>query len=443
MQKRILAGLVLAAVSGWTTAAHAADFLEYYHEALAHDPVYASARDALTAGREKYPEGRSGLLPNVIATGNISANETTIIQPGFPAFSFGYPAHGFGVQLTQPLFRWANWQQYKQGELQVSLAEAQFAQAQQDLVVRLAQAYFDVLVARDSIEFLRAQKAAISEQLASAQRNFEVGTATITDTKEAQSRYDLAVSQEIAAESDLEVKRSVLQEIIGKPPGDLEGLRPGVKLSPPEPSALTPWVTAAEEHSPQVAQSSAALEIAQRQIEVSRSEHLPTLDVVVSRTYERQPSLSILPPQAGNQGVNSAGIQLSVPLFSGGLASAHVRESVALRDKAESDLETARRQAALNARQAFVGVTSGLAQVKALEAAEISSQSSLDSNKVGYQVGVRINIDVLNAQQQLYSTERDLSKARYDTLLNSLKLKSATGSLQESDVQAINALLTH
>jgi len=435
-------GLSLALTLGLAPQAYAADLLQYYRDALTHDANFEAARYSLMAGREKLPQGLSELLPQITATGSDTYNTTTIVQPPFPIFNLSYPARAFTVQLTQPLFRWANFQEYEQSKLEVARSEAQFVQAQEDLIVRVAQAYFDVLEAQDSITFLTAQEKAIAQQLASAKRNFEVGTASVVDSNEAQSRYDLAVAQEIAARSDLEIKQSALEQIIGQPVGTLAALRPDVQLNTPEPAKLETWVSTSRQQNPSVAQALAALEIAKRQVEVNRAGHYPTVDLIAARQYGRAPT-SILPPELGVTTQNAIGIQVSVPIYSGGMVSSKVREAIALEEKASSDLEVARRSAAQNARQAFVGVTSGLAQVHALEAAERSSQSSLESNQLGYQVGIRINIDVLNAQQQLFSTQRDLARARYDTLLNSLKLKSAAGTLKEDDLQQMNALLQH
>jgi outer membrane protein len=423
-------------------AAQAADLLQYYGEALVHDATFASQRSSLEASREKLPQGLSQLLPQFNVTAVDTYNSTTIVEPPLPTFALTYPSRGFTIQLTQPLFRWDRFQQYEQSKLQVAQAEAQFLQAQQDLILRVAQAYFDVLQAQDNITFLTAQKAAISEQLASAQRNFDLGTSTITDTKEAQSRYDLANAQEIAAQSDLEVKQSALEQIIGRPPQGLAPLRNGITIGNPEPARLDAWIGASETGNPIVIQSEASYQIAQRQIEVNRAGHYPTADLIAARQFSQSPT-SVIPPAIGSTATNSIGVQVSIPIFSGGYTSSKVREAIALQDKAANDLEAAKRTAVQNARQSFVGVTSGLAQIKALEAAEQSSQSSLESNKVGYQVGVRINIDVLNAQQQLFSTQRDLAKARYDTLMSSLKLKGAAGTLSEQDLQVMNALLDH
>ena len=306
-------------------------------------------------------------------------------------------------------------------------------------MVRTVQAYFDVLAAQDVLTVNQAQKTAISEQLAQAKRNFEVGSATIVDTNEAQSRYDLAVASEIAAQNDLETKRTALQQIIGKAPGELAGLRSNVALPPPV-AQIDKWVEASETNNYAVKAQDAGVEAARRNVGINRSGHLPTLDLVASRTIANATGGTTF-NITSEISQNSVGVQLAIPIFSGGLVVSKVREALANYDKSKADLENQRRTAAQNARQFFLAVTSGLAQVRAYEAALISSQSSLDSNKLGYQVGVRINIDVLNAQQQLYQTAQSLAKARYDTIVSGFRLKAAAGSLGEDDLGAVNALL--
>lgn len=423
--------LIASLLAGYflSLPAHALDLLQVYQQALANDPVYASARATLAAGQEKEPQGRSALLPQVIAT---SARSRTDLPSNVNIYNKSY-----GVSLSQPLFNWAYWEQYQQGKLAAAASEAQFAQAHQDLILRVSQAYFDVLAAQDTLASLQAQKTAITEQLASAKRNFEVGTATITDTQEAQARYDLTVAQELAAQNDLEIKRNALQQIIGKPAGELAGLRPGVQISAPTPAQLDQWVESAEQQNYSVIGQKLLLESARHEIGRNRAGHLPTVTLTAGRNYSDR-TISATNPSGFS---NSAQISVNMPIFSGFGTTSRVREAIALEDKARSDLENLRRTAAQGARQAFLGVTSGLAQVKALEAAERSSQSALESNRLGYQVGVRINIDVLNAQQQLYTTRQNLAKARYDTIVNGLRLKSAAGTLKEEDLATVNTLL--
>jgi outer membrane protein len=425
-----------------TGLAHGADLLGVYRDAVAYDAQFAAARAALAAGQEKLPQGRSGLLPTIGLSANSTWNDidTTRRVNGAATTTTQYNSNGWTVQLTQPLFRWQNWVSYNQSELAVAQAEAQFVAARQDLIVRVAQAYFDVLLAQDVLATAKAQKVAIAEQLESAKRNFEVGTATITDTHEAQARFDLTSAQEIAAENDLAVKRQALRSVIGKEPEGLKNLRNGVQLAGPQPADINKWVELAEAGSASVQIYQALSEIAQREVEKQRAGHYPTLDLVA--THGKSGSgFSSTTGSGTDSKSNTIGVQLSIPLFAGGATVSRDREAVALKEKAAADLDNARRTAALNVRQAYLGVSSGLAQVKAYEAAITSSQSAVDSNKLGYEVGVRINIDVLNAQSQLYDTRQKLAKARLDTLGALLKLKAAAGTLGEEDVAAINALL--
>ena len=451
MQKPLIAVLIASAF--FSLNAQAADLIEVYQQALANDATYASARASLAVGKEKTTQGRALLLPTISLDGSVARSDTNSspfneggLAPGPTGELF--PVAGSERKLTvgthtlslqQPLFRWANWQTYQQSKLQQALSEAQFAQAQQDLITRVSQAYFDVLAAQDTLELNRAQKTATTEQLASAKRNFEVGTQTITDTHEAQAAYDLVVAQEFAAINDLENRRSALQAIIGVAPANLATLKTGVVLAAPEPAAIEPWVSSAESQNYGVVSAELALESSKRDIAKNRAGHYPTLDLAANS--RRQNTGGQFNGISGNTTTNSIGIAYSVPLFNGFAVTSRVRESIALEDKARNDLLATRRNAAQGARQAFLGVNSGLAQVRALQAAEVSSTSALESNKLGYQVGVRINIDVLNAQRQLYLTRRDLSRARYDTIMNGLRLKSAAGSLREADLVPVNNLL--
>ena len=440
--KKILPVLLAASVC-LGGAAQAADLLGVYRDAIGYDAQFASAKAALDAGREKLPQGRAGLMPTIGFSASTAWNDFDTTTRSTPAAEFlrKYNSNGWSVSLSQPLFRWQNWAGYKQSELAVAQAELQYSLAKQDLIVRVAQAYFDVLLSQESLASAQAQKTAINEQLASAKRNFEVGTATITDTNEAQARYDLTTAQEIAADNDLQVKRQTLATIVGKEPGALKNLKRGLQIGRPQPDDIFKWVESAEQGGLAVQLSQASLEIASREIDKQRAGHYPTLDLVASRGRSSTTAGTLTAGSGGDSEVTTIGLQFAIPIFAGGATLSRDREAVALREKASADLDNARRSAALSARQAYLGVTSGLAQVRALEQAVVSSQSALDSNKLGYEVGVRINIDVLNAQQQLYSTRRDLAKARLDTLAAQLKLKAAAGMLGQDDVAAVNALL--
>jgi outer membrane protein len=333
-----------------------------------------------------------------------------------------------------------NWIAIGQAEKQVLQAQATLSQAQQDLALRAAQAYFDVLLARDTVALSESQKAAFDQQLAQAKRNFEVGTATIVDTLEAQARYDQTVAKEIADRADLEVKQRLLTVLLGKFPDGLVPLRDPLTLAPPQPDDVEQWVKTAADSSYTVAVARATYEIAQQEVKRQQAGHLPTVDLSGSATRVHDPT-SAQPPISPIGNVGSIGLTLSVPIFQGGLTQSRVREAVALRDRAEQDLENAQRTVAQTVRAGFLVVRSGIAQVRALEQALVSTQSQLDSTILGRDVGVRTSVDVLNAQQQVFQTRRDLQAARYTFLVNTLRLKAAVGGLTEADIEEVNRAL--
>lgn len=433
--------LIAIALAGSALNLHAADLMQVWRDATAYDAQYAAARAARTAGLEKLPQGRAGLLPTIGMAANTTWNdvESTSRSTG-TSIARDYNSNGWSVSLSQPLFRWQNWLGFKQAELAATITEMQFAQAGQDLMLRSAQAYFDVLLAQETLATAQAQKKAFAEQLQFAKRNFEVGTTTITDTHEAQAKYDLALATEIVAENDLAVKQQTLRTLTGKETETLKGLRPGLQIGTPQPAVIDEWVSSAEMANLGVQIAQVNVDVSAREIEKQRAGHYPTVDLVA--THGRNGSgFSSSTGSGVDSKSTTLGLQLTVPLYAGGAVSSKERETAALHDKARADLDNARRQATLGARQAFLGVNAGLAQVRALEAGVTSSQLAVESNKLGYEVGVRINIDVLNAQSQLFDTKQKLAKARLDTLVTQLKLKAAAGTLAEADLAAINVLL--
>jgi outer membrane protein len=436
MRKSIIASVIATAFLSLN--AGASDLLQIYKEALVNDAQFSAARASKLAGQERSVQGRSSLLPSVGLSAGVTKTHSEFDPDVGATTTSNSTGRSMTLSLSQPLFNMATWENYEQSKLAVVSSDLQFAAAQQDLMLRVSQAYFDVLAAQNTLKTLQAQKVAVAEQLASAKRNFEVGTQTITDTHEAQSQYDLITAQELAGQGDLDVKRAALRQIIGKDAGDLAILKDGVQLSAPIPAQLNDWVESAEKQNFSVAASEVSLEVAKREIKKSRAGHLPTIDLSAS-TGRSTGSSATLPP--GVSKPTTIGVSVKIPIFNGFGTDSRVRETIALEDKARNDLETARRSAAQTARQSYIGVVSGLAQIKAFEAAEISSQSALDSTKLGYQVGVRINIDVLNAQQKLSNTRQSLAKARYDSIMSGLRLKAAAGSLKEADLAEVNALL--
>ena len=433
---------IALAFAGSACGVQAADLLQVYRDARSYDAQYAAARASRDAGLEKLPQGRAGLLPTIGMESQTQWNDGDYKSraPGSTKNNDKFNSNYWAVSLTQPLFRWQNWVGYQQAELASTLAEVQFVLAGQDLMVRVTQAYFDVLLAQETLATAQAQKIAIAEQLESAKRNFEVGTATITDTHEAQARFDLAFAQEIGAENDLAVKRQILLTLTGKEPEALKGLKPRVQIGRPQPDEIGQWVTSAESSNLGVQLAQTSFEVASREIEKQRAGHYPTLDLVALRRNDVSNG-SVASNIGSDTNSSYVGLKLAVPLFAGGSVMSKEREAVALKEKARADLENARRTATLGARQSYLGVNAGLAQVKALEAGVASSRLAVESNKLGYEVGVRININVLDAQSQLFDARQKLAKARLDTLIAQLKLKSAAGSLSEDDLAAINALL--
>ncbi len=433
--------VLLAGVFCLTVSANAADLLTVVALAKKNDAQYAEAQAKFEAGKERLIQGRSGVLPTLAITG--SSNDVSRKFTNPESDGIRYQSNQYALTLNQPLFRWQNWLQYEQGGLQVAQSEAEFFQASQDLLLRSAQAYFDVLLAEDTVRSLETQRLAIEQQLAQAKAYFEVGTATITDTHEAQARFDLAEAQLIAAKSDHEVKLAALQISTGEAVGKLADLKDGIPMLIPQPNQLDHWVQQAETRSPSVQAKSAYTEVAKLEASKQQAGHLPTLDLVGSMGKVHDYTFTGGTPAMGMADLNQnmIGVQLNIPLFQGGVVSSRARESAANYLAARANLESTKRLAAQSARQSYLGVINGAAQVKALEAAEKSSRLALEANKLGYEVGVRVNIDVLNAEQQVQNTRRDLAKARFETLMAQLKLKAAVGNLVDEDLNTLNQLL--
>lgn len=426
--------VVLAAAS-LCASAQAQSLVELYNAAKGYDASYQSARAQLDAALAKADQATAGLLPTANLV--VNANQTNQGSSLSNLDGRNYATQTGTLSANQPLYRPANWATYEQGKKQVDAAQAQWQAADQDLIVRLSQAYFDVLAAQDSLAFIRSQKSAVAEQLASAQRNFEVGTATIVDTRDAQARYDLVSAQEIAADNDLRVKSLALDQLVGRSNTAPQPLRSPPALADIEPADINHWVAESEARNPALQQFKAALEVAKLETAKAEAGHKPTLDLVASYTNANNDGTS---SSSTNYQVNQSvlGISFNLPLFAGFATQNRVKETLALEEKARSDLDAAQRSVAQTVRTAFLGVQSGLSQVKAYQAAEASSQSALDANKLGYQVGVKINIDVLNSQSQLFDTKAKLAKARYDVLVGGLKLRQAAGTLTEDNLQSIN-----
>lgn len=438
--------ILIGAVS--VSMLQAADLMNIYQEALTQDAQYQSARAGYQATQEKLVQGRAGFLPTITLAGTRTVQEvdagsifSTTTNTNINPAPVVIQSRGVTISATQPLFRMENIVIYQQSKTEVSRADAQFIVAGQDLILRVAQAYFDVLDTQIDVEVAEAQKTAILKQLEQAKRNFEVGISTIVDTNEAQARYDLTTSQEIAARNALEIRKRTLQGIIDRFPENLVSAKEiASDLGKLAYATMDEWVHAAEEKNFALKIQQAAYEIASQEVKRIWSQHYPTVDLVAQ--YSDQTGVGGAITGRGIDLISkSIGVQLNVPLFQGFSVQSRVREALANQNRALHDLETVRRNTALQARQQFLNVTNGIAQVNALKQALISSQSQLDSTVLGQEVGVRTEVDVLNAQQQMYSAKRDLAKAYHSYLMSRLRLSAEAGELDEDTLIQINAML--
>ena len=437
--------LVAAISLALTGAARGQSLVELYEIAKGYDASFKSVQIQAQATRLKVEQAQAKLGPTAAFSASANINNGGAMSPA-PNNSYYPRAHSYSAQsgtvsATQSIFRPGDKAEVSQANLQLQVADAQLQAAEQDLMVRLSQAYFDVLASQDSLTFIQAQMKAVSEQLAFAKRNFEVGTATITDTREAQASYDLAMAQEIAAQNDLRVKKMALDQLVGK--ANIEPKSVSLTAVPkgPVPERVEEWVTLSEQNNPNVKQSRISTDVARLEIDKAQSALKPTVDLQLSYNLTNNTNGTISSSIDSRYGVATGAVVMSLPLFNGNAMTNRVRETMALSQKAESDVDAIMRTVAQNTRSAFYGVVSGVSQVKALQAAEDSSQVALDANKLGYSVGVRININVLDAQSKLFDTKAKLAKARYDVLMGHLKLRQLSGVLQLEDLQNINSLL--
>ena len=432
-----LAPLAVAATLslGMPGLASAQSLKEVYDAARVYDAAYLSARALAESAEFRVEQTEALLRPSAFATANATGTQSELPVLGSRN---GATVQG-GVNGRYPLFNKASKVSIEQARKSLETAKADLETAEQDLIVRVSQAYFDVLAAQDTLATVRASKSFTSEQLASAKRNFEVGTATITDTREAQARFDLTTAQEIAADNDLRAKRIGLDTLVGRQNVVPKPLVVPVVLPSTAPANPEEWVSQADAAHPNIRRARVGLEVATLETDKARAGELPTVDAVGSLTVgDSRGRLFTLP---GTSATASVGVQMNWPLYTGGSVQNRIRETLKLEERSRNDLEAARRGVAQTTRVAYFGVQSGLAQVRALEAAEASSKLALEATQLGYRVGVRVNLDVLNSQSQLVTTQRDLARARYDVLVGGLRLRQASGQLAPADVQAVTTLL--
>ncbi|MFA7097371.1 MAG: TolC family outer membrane protein [Gammaproteobacteria bacterium] len=437
MKKRIVSLLTASLLTLGSQTSWGDDLQDVFQLALESDPQLQAAAAARQAVEQSEPQARALLLPNLNFTADLSRDRVDV--DGRPTRTANSEA--YFVSLVQPVYRRDRWVQLRQASARIAQAQAQYEATAQNLVVRTADSYFNVLAARDNLEFTQALKEAFARQLEQAKQRFEVGLVAITDVHEAQASYDSAVAQEIAAENQLSSAREALRQLTGRVHEHLAGLIEDVPLQAPDPQDPEAWAQTALDENLQLIAARYATEVAQQEIERRRSGHYPTVDLVGRHGWNEGGISGAGDGTAPDQESSSISLQLSVPLYTGGLVTAQTREARHLFEQAVAQQEDQRRATLRQAQDAYRGVITSISQVKALRQAVISSESALEATQAGYEVGTRTIVDVLDATQRLYAARRDYARSRYDYVLNVLRLKEAAGSLSEEDVRLVNAWL--
>ncbi len=439
MQRVAATLFACAALLLGSSASHAEDLLEIYRLALESDPQLRAAQAGNLAAQEVRAQSRAALLPQLNVAADYTRHESDI-----QASTFGdtgtteYDSNGYTVSLRQSIYHHEYYVQLRQADARIAQANAEYDSAKQGLILRVAEAYFNLLGAQDNLATAEATKRAISQQLNQTQQRFEVGLSAITDVHEAQAAYDSAVAAELAAQSQVDNARENLREIIGRDPMALAELKEEVPLLPPEPQDINQWVETAQQQNLPLLASEAATRAAREEVSRRRAGHYPTLDLVASHGY----SDTMDAPTFGSERTDTTyGVQLNLPIFSGGLTTAQTREARALYTQAQEALEQQRRATVRESRNAYLGVTTGISQVQARKQALASAQTALEATQAGFEVGTRTIVDVLDAQRLRYTAQSDYLRARYDYLLATLRLKQAAGSLKETDIAQINTWL--
>ena len=427
----LLCGLLL--VFGGQSQAD--DLISSYKLALLADPQYQAAIEAHNAALEVVPQARAALLPNIGIDGDVSRDR---FDPRNDAATSYATNQTYSIGLRQTLYQRERFIQLKQADSLVAQADALLIAAQQDLILRVATRYFLVLGTYDNLEFVQGDKEAIARTLDQAKQRFEVGLAPITDTLEAQARYDIAVSNEINAEQLLADAGEALRELTGELPIAPEVLRPEIPMLKPDPVNQDEWVAAAVEQNPLVLAARATTEVAKQEIQVQRSGHYPSVDATADYSYRDNQFGGVFPLKRNDA---SIGLELNIPIYQGGRVSSQTRQSRYEYNQTQEDLVKQRRATERQTRDNYRGVLAGISKVEALQHAVLSNEKAVEAAETGFEVGTRAIIDVLDAQRDLLATRRDYARSRYDYLLDTLELKQATGILSATDLARINEWL--
>ena len=422
----LLAGLLAA------QPAAADDLVRIYEQALTSNPQLAAAEAQYRAVLEQRPQGRAGLLPTIDLTGTLSSQRYVDLNGPRDRTS---PNRTASLALNQPLFRYDRWIALRQADSRVAEAEANLAATQQDLIVSVAQQYFNLLAAQDNLVFARAEKEAIARQLDQAKQRFDVGLIAITDVHEAQAAYDLAVSQEIDAVSAVDEARDALRETVGQHYDTVDRLREALPLTNPDPDSADAWVDQARKNNLRILAGQASVDTALDEVKRQRAGHLPTLDLFADYGYQDSNFGGIAPVKRTS---SELGVQLNVPIFTGGLTSSKTREAHDLFQQSTEQLNQTTRNVEFETRKAYRDIHSAIAQVQALSQSLVSTKSAQDAEQAGFEVGTRTIVDFLNAQREYFRAKYNYAQSRYQYLVDRLKLKSAAGTLSEADLADIN-----
>ena len=434
--QRIATALLSAMLLLGAAPGHADTLLDIYRLALQSDPQLRAAEAGWKAAQEARPQSRAGLLPQLNAGAELVNTRREINGGNEDRFN----SHGYSLELSQSLYNHRNYVGLRQADAVIAQADAAYQAARQVVILRVAEAYFNLLSAKDDLNTAESTKLAISQQLRQTQQRFEVGLSAITDVHEAQAAYDGAVAAEIAAQNGLDVANEALREIIGREPGSLASLNESMPLISPQPANIDEWVNTALQQNLALLAADANTRIAAEGIRLRQAGHYPNLGLFASHAY------SDTTDDPNNTGVEmnrtQIGVRLSVPLYSGGLTTSQTREARALYEQATEGLEQQRRATVRDTRSAFLGVMAGISQVQARKQALSSAQTALEATEAGFEVGTRTMVDVLGAQSQRFLAQRDYSRARYDYALASLRLKQAAGMLEEQDIVEVSSWMS-
>ena len=417
-----------------------ADLTSVYFLAEKNDPTYQQEISKHRAVTESRPQALAKLLPSLNLSGNTKRNAQDITTSGSSVGADGeidFNSHGYSLSITQPLFRRDDFIALAQADSQIKESEAKLAKAQQNLIIKVSKSYFNVLKSLDNLEFAKTEVTSLKRQLDQANQKFEVGLSAITDVQEAKAGYDLAVAQEIQAINKIDNAKEEVRELTGEYINQFSVLGKDILLVKPNPEVIDSWTELAIKQNLDIAAANFALESARKEIKKQSAGHLPTVDIVASHGYDST---------GGRFGStrtdrSAIGLELNIPIYSGGLVSSKTREAHEKYNQSMHYLEKARRSAQRETREAYLGVISGISQVAALKQAVISSETALLATESGFEVGTRTAVDVVASQRATSKALRDYSNAKYDYILNTLKLKRSAGTLSPDDLNLINAWL--